>query len=331
MFSSTKKEIQKNFIPKRKESDILSKSYYRLGYFKKSENVADCGTFLQFAYELDNTGEIHSAGKLHLANFCRDRLCPMCVWRRSYKVFGQVSQIMDLIGEDYKFLFLTLTVPNCEGFDLPDKISYLLDSWYRFFRIRRIKNVVRGWFRALEITRNSINGSFHPHFHVILAVPKTYCPRSEIYITRDEFLDMWRQATGDYTITQVDIRLCKPKIDGLASASLASAVAEISKYTVKSSDYLFANDPDLTDSIVSSLTESLYHRRLTSYGGCFKKAYQQLQLDDPEEGDLVHLDADISPELSYLILHYGWSSGVYKLNSIFIKTPDYTKCRFCII
>lgn len=136
---------------------------------------------------------------------------------------------------------------------------------------------------------------------------------------------MWRQATGDWRITNVHICLCKPKVDGMASASLASAVAEIAKYTVKSSDYLYKDDNSLTDTIVAYLTESLHHRRLTSYGGVFKKAYQQLQLDDPEDGDLVHIEDKINPELSHLILHYDWSSGAYKLNSIFIKTPDYTK------
>lgn len=321
--------IKNDFTPKRKESIILSDSYNRLGYQKKSDNVSDCGTILQFAYLIDINGHTSDTGKLYMANFCKDRLCPMCAWRRSFKIFGQVSQIMNLIGEDYKFLFLTLTVPNCQGFDLPNQIDYLLESWYRFFRIRRIKNVVRGWFRSLEITRNMKDGSFHPHFHVILAVPKNYNPHSGIYIHRDEFLQYWRQATGDWRIVAVDIRLCRPKSDSTSADNLSSAVAEIAKYTVKSSDYLFKDNKQLTDSIVSVLTESLHHRRLTSYGGCFKRAFQQLKLDDAENGDLVNIDNKINPELSYLIVQYGWTSGIYKMNSIFLKHPSPQLYKIC--
>ncbi|HAT4163561.1 TPA: protein rep [Clostridium perfringens] len=85
----------------------LAESYKRLG-LKKAYRVKECGTLLSFK-RIDE-----ELKKLFKANFCKDRLCPMCTWRRSMKIFGQVSKVMDRALEDkeYRFLFLKLTVKN---------------------------------------------------------------------------------------------------------------------------------------------------------------------------------------------------------------------------
>ena len=51
----------------------------------------------------------------------------MCSWRRSLKIFGQVSQVMNkaLDNEEYRFLFLTLTCKNVYGEDLSNQIDNL--------------------------------------------------------------------------------------------------------------------------------------------------------------------------------------------------------------
>ena len=102
-----------------------------------------------------------------------------------------------------------------------------------------------------------------------------------------------------------------------SAGSLSSAVAEVAKYAVKSSDYLFEDNPVLTDEIVSVLSSALAGRRLVSFGGCFRKAWQLLNLDDPENGDLVNLDGKINPQLRYLIIRFGWSAGVYKFTDAY--------------
>ena len=40
--------------------------------------------------------------RLKSANFCRVRVCPMCNWRRSLKLFSQVSAVADAILSDKK-------------------------------------------------------------------------------------------------------------------------------------------------------------------------------------------------------------------------------------
>lgn len=321
-------EIEKKFTPKRKCSELLASSYERIGFESKASRVSDCGTFLEFAHEISSDGIISEKGKLHNANFCKDRLCPLCSWRRSYKIFAQVSQIMELIGSEYDFLFLTLTVPSVPSELLSETLSRMIKAWDCLCHRKAFKSSVNGFFRALEITRNNDRhsksfGLYHPHFHCVLAVSRSYF--KDKYISRDEWLSLWQSCYKDESITQVDIRRARDKFADEAETAvnqLSSAVAEIAKYAVKSSDYIFADNEALTDDIVRTLAEALRGRRLTAFGGCFKEAFEKLKLDDAEDGDLVHINDELNPALAWLIVRYGWSAGAYKMTDSFVRQPE---------
>lgn len=312
-------EVEHRFTPKKRSSLLLSQSYRRLYWDKKADRVNDCGNFLEFHTEILGSGELGRHRLAH-AQFCKDRLCPMCSWRRSLKIFGQVSKIMDVIQGEYRFLFLTLTIRNVAASDLDKAIDHLNSSWSRFIRYKDLA-FIKGFYRALEVTRNNDKtsksyGTYHPHFHCILAVSPSYFKKG--YLRRDSWLRLWQRAAKDPSITQLDIRTVKPKDRSGQSldehlTSMAAAIAEVAKYPLKSSDLLFDRDPDLTDNIVFSMTTALHHRRLVAYGGCFKETYMQLHFDDPEDGDLLHLDDDLRPDLQYMITKYNWGSGCYTL------------------
>src|SRR3712207_9086764 len=53
------------------------------------------------------------------------------IWRRSLKIFGQVSKVMTkaLEEREYRFIFLTLTCKNVYGEDL----NLCLDNMYKAF------------------------------------------------------------------------------------------------------------------------------------------------------------------------------------------------------
>lgn len=335
VIDTPEKEIKEKFEPKKLQSELLAQSYFRIGYESKSARVSECGTFLEWARTLDEGSggaprggalqgshegtQTASAGqwKLRNANFCRDRLCPMCSWRRSYKIFAQVSQIMNVIGDKYAYLFLTLTVPNCEPENLTETITAINKGWNKFIKYKRVKTAVKGFFKALEVTRNKKNGTYHPHLHIVLAVEKKYF-KDERYISRDEWLQLWQKAMNDSSITQVDVRRAKSKHSSEAQTAvkaLSSAIAEIAKYAVKSSDYITKNNR-LTDKIVSELVPALHHRRLCAFGGIFEEVRKQLNLDDCEDGDLVHVDGEIHPDIALQIVRYSWGEGMYKLTEI---------------
>lgn len=307
-------ELEQKFAPKHLSSIQLSESYRRIGYSSKADRVLDCGTFLEFAHSVEHDGALSVKGTLHNANFCKDKLCPMCSWRRSYKIFAQVSKIMSRIGSKYKFLMLTLTVPNCTSGALADTLNRLFKAWANLIRQKLFKSVVKGFFRALEITYNRQANTYHPHFHAVLAVPFDYAVWDGIYITHDMWLDMWRKAYGDESIISLDIRIAKGKCKETEDCveALSSAVAEIAKYSVKSSDYLIQDDESLTDDIVKCLSSALHHRRLAHFGGIFAEIAKLLKVD-VEDDDLVHLDDLIDSSIAFMIVRYRWSAGVYKM------------------
>ncbi len=315
-----KEEILKKFSPKREASELLAASYERLGYESKYERVNGCGTFLEFRQPVSDNDK---KWRLHSANFCRDRLCPLCSMRRTYKIFGQISQIMNVIEDKYAFIFLTLTVPNCDAETLYKTLNNMQEGFRKFIKYKQIKRAVKGNFKSFEITRNKKNGTYHPHIHDILAVNKNYF-NSRDYIKRDDWLKMWQKAMKNPSITQVDVRKCKSKgnKEGEAAAkSLRSAVAEVAKYSVKSVDYLIPNDPVLTDDIVFTLSAALNGKRLCSFSGVFEEGRKKLKLDDFENGDLIHIDNErLRSDVAYMIRRYSWSCGAYKLTEQKIET-----------
>lgn len=314
----------KKFTAKKSFNEVLSEAYKRLGYMKKFDRVRQCGNFLEFRqYETMAHSGVYGDMKLYNANFCRDRLCPLCAWRRTLKIFGQVSRLVDFLQSDYKFIFLTLTVPNCYAEDLPEVIDRLLKSFVKLMRKKQVKSSIYGYFRSLEVTisKGEFNiltkGTYHPHLHIILAVKPQYFNRhndrkTDNYISHSEWLEMWRECYGDRNIKNVNVKTCKPKKETAEEKNLSSAVAEVAKYSVKDGDYLIGDFLDI-ESRVKTLSYSLRGRRLTQYGGCFYNAFKNLGLQDVEarNADLINVDGLNNPDLSYIIYRYEWGAGCY--------------------
>ena len=104
-------------------------------------------------------------------------------------------------------LFLTLTVKNCKADELRDTLTLLTAAWTKLAKRRPFMRAVKGWFRAIEITRNQSDGTYHPHIPAILVVEPDYFKRSGgLYIFQGvgaqvppdgykipSWVDMWRQ------------------------------------------------------------------------------------------------------------------------------------------
>jgi plasmid rolling circle replication initiator protein Rep len=115
-------------------------------------------------------------------------------------------------------------------------------------------------------------------------------------------LNLWRESCRDDSITQVDIRTVKPKRvnsnsdDVLSSNGVINAICEVTKYTVKDSDYVIPYDWDLSQDIVKTLDIALANRRLVAWGGILKEIHNKLNLDDEVDGDLVNIDEDVTDD-----------------------------------
>ena len=158
-------------------------------------------------------------------------------FKQLLKILGEVPQ------EEYGFLLLTLTVKNVSSEELAPTLDKLAGAWNKLSQRKEFKQV-KGWFRALEVTRNKRHGNYHPHFHVLMVMPKSYF-EGKGYITQKCWAEAWRTALEvDYTPI-VDVR----KVYEKEGKGLAGVAAEVGKYTVKSTD-IIQPETEVTDEIV---------------------------------------------------------------------------------
>lgn len=318
------KELTERFGPKKSDSLMLSQIYADLGETSRALRVADCGTFLEFAHDfIYETGEFSPTGRLHHANFCRDLLCPMCSWRKSLKQISQLSLALnhESINGKYKAIMVTLTIPNVAYNDLKNGIDKCLKSFDRLLHRKKYKKLFKGFFRSLEITINEKTGTFHPHLHILVLVPLSYGYCKDSYISHDELLNDWRQATRDQSITQVDIRLAySKKLQDPADYTLNTAALEAAKYAAKIPRRYYKPE------IIAALLSGLSHRRTYSYGGVLKDAFETLGLEELEEADLVHINDSVPEPVMQMIIRYGWTPSGYQIINTRMEGGNADEC-----
>jgi len=284
----------------------LSKALHALEHHKKANRVWWCGAELEFK-ECPETGK----KTLCRAHFCRERLCIMCSWRRSIKMFFQLSQVLDIAQQenpDTALLFLTLTVKNCRGGELYGTLDEMFEGWRRLVNHRRVKTAIKGWFRALEVTYNRKEDTYHPHFHAVLMVDKSYFYDKKAYLQTENWVHMWRTSCRLGYDPICDIRAVRKQ----SAERNRKHVAELTKYTVKESDIL-QGDEETTTKVVDVLGTSLKGRRLHAYGGILKEIAKRLKIkENPKEDDLIVLNENdtIREDVSNLIAVYKWDYGL---------------------
>lgn len=279
---------------------------------KRSARMESCGSMLQFA--CTQRGE----KRLIRADFCMDRLCPACQKRRSLVVFHQVKDVCLSLQNEYKstqYLLLTLTIPNMPVEELKNSMSAMNKAWTKMTKRAEFKKAVWGWFKALEVTcssRDDKSSSYHPHFHILLAVPGSYF-KGRNYIKQERWLELWQESMKMPQITQVDVRKVKANPKKENSTAIESAAAEVGKYATKPSNYImkFQDDYIAHELIVNDLAVALHRARLTAFGGRMKEHYQKLGLEDVESDsvDLIHVSGDNLLIDAVMVQVFKWNLG----------------------
>lgn len=293
---------------KKVANELLASVYESLGiqtdreeFSAKAARLRECATWMEFSVEEDGKK------RLNKTFFCRVRLCPMCMWRRSLKVYDHTRRIMEGMKseKEYGYISLVLTVKNCRKEELSAEIDRLMEAWNRFTKYKIFEDVVKGWYRGMEVTHNvNINSdsydTFHPHFHCLLAVNKNYFSGRK-YITHERWRELWKKARRLDYLPQVDVERVK--------GDTAKAVAEMAKYAAKEEEYIIPDDWDLTAETVKILDYALANRRFVAYGGKFKIWHKKLNLDDETDGDLIHIEDDKLSEDKLKLIYYTWHTG----------------------
>lgn len=283
---------------------------------KRLEDLEHCADNLMFANLSNGTK------RLKTANFCRNRICPMCQWRRSLKTFSQVSDITNKIIERYndvRFLFLTLTIKNCYADELPstldllnDKFKYLIDKSRTFAPLKEFKTkCLIGGMKAIEVTYNHKDNTFHPHIHCILAVKKSYFNDSKLYISQSKWRIYWQQVLKIDYLPLVNVKAIKLNNNKISN----KAIAELSKYPCKTLDIFKIKNESMAISVLETFSKILYKRRFLSFFGEFRTIKKELKLQDVEDEkiDLIHVDEDKEQYniVSYTIYKYKAVAGCY--------------------
>lgn len=235
---------------------------------KTLQRIHDCGNFIQSVLTADE-----STGKVVKANRCMNRFCPICLATRSRKQGFALGVILETLREnyDYKFLFLTLTVPNVPGHELIKELQKQYESLKRFIQRKQFKNISKGYVRKTEITYNPNRNDFHPHIHMLIAVDENYFTR-ENYVKQETWLEIWKKCKKDNSITQVHIK----KAD-------EESFRELAKYEAKDLEYL-----NYGEEVFDVFFKALKGRKTLTFNGCFqehKKLFELGEFDDYIEKD----------------------------------------------
>ena len=290
----------------KKKQDIMEKSTSKkrkngvLAYFMEklvlenlvTENtlrlIKECNTFMMMVAD-----ESMEKKKQHKGNSCKNRFCPICAWKKSRKDALALSVMMAYLKQEEKkeFIFLTLTAPNVPADELNEEIKIYNHSFKKLMERKEVKAIVKGYARKLEITYNEERDDYHPHFHVLIAVNKSYFTDTKQYINRDCWLELWQQVTKNPLITQVDVRKVRNGRN--------DKVYEIAKYSAKDSEYLINQD------VFEVFYNALKGKRLIVFSGLFKDAMTKFK-----NGELDHYKEKDRTEYVYAIM-YNWGDKKY--------------------
>lgn len=272
---------------KTKNNQAILRSHYANFDLAKLERAENCHRVLVFGkYQHTETQQI----KLKIDQFssCCLRFCSCCTWRRAvkfstitYKTITQARQQMKL-----RFLFLTLTIKNPPLEDLKDTVQHMQKAFAKMARWEKWKKSILGYCRVLEVTLPRKNayqmGNIHPHFHVLLAVkPNYFNGKSKLYLSKNDYAEMWQKALGvDYTPV-CDVRICKAKGDKQEDIA---AIAELIKYPIKDTDLELMGWRKF-----KLLEEQMRGIRSINYGGILKDANKSI---DDESLDIEAEDLE---------------------------------------
>lgn len=299
-----------------------------LGRDDLADKALSCCTWLQYLATRDGRRQLH-----HI-NACKSRFCPICNKRKAKTMAVRLIKVLKKVREDHKgtqLIFLTLTLENCTGDKLRETLDLLTASWKKLIDRRPVKRAIKGWFRAIEVTYNENEDTYHPHIHAILVVEDGYFSRSgKLYLTHDQWCDMWRDClqVAYKPIVGIQSTYGKGKRSGKQVQNATAAALEAAKYATKDSDYLDARLPkEKAAEILGVYVAALHRKRMTAMGGWVKDAAAQLALDVEDDSDLVHDldgDGDLTSETAELLEDYGFHFGVgdYVLTARYAN-PDY--------
>jgi len=251
----------------------------------KNDRLSSCSMFItREVFQHMKTQEYKSSV---FSYSCKDPFCAVCQFKKSRRLFHEMYQSLEFLQsqtkKQYSYYLLTLTVKNPEISDLRDTVKLMRKSWremaYQKIITKKqmsvyapLRKVLRGYFSSLEYLGSKHNDGYaHPHFHIILVMPKSYYSKG--YIKADYWRKMWQYALGVDYVPKVNIKRINPQSyvdeNGIKKerSAMVGAISEVVKYSTKPTQLMKYNDDDLKEFIeqtkgIQTFTRSQYFRSL---------------------------------------------------------------------
>ena len=266
--------IQNKWTEKKKNAKVMADKLQRLGrrYTGRAARMRYCAEYIRLQV-CEDCGTSH----VEYAGLCRDRFCPVCMWRLSMRRFASMYQIIEGLRVAYPeapWQFVTLTAANCKPEELPQVLDEMYRAWNAITSSKKFKNKVAGWARSLEITFNAEENTIHPHFH-ILTMWHECTEEPDDYI-----IDRWLKGVHRYASRKAqDAQTIGWKVDqNLNDDKIVGAVIETYKYSIKDSEL-----EDMPLGTFRAVVEAMGGRRLVAFGGAVKEYAKLCELDKMDE------------------------------------------------
>lgn len=278
--------FQKMAIKKNDNKKVI-KWLEGIGDVQRAEHIKDCAQYIGIT-------NVDGIAKIAKADFCRERLCAVCAWRRQSKFLAQMFPVISILSDKYRFLFATLTIKNMPYDELEAAVNTLLSGYEKLRHRRKIKRSWLGMVRSIELTYNEKDKEFHPHIHLLIAVDKSYFNDTEKYISQNELSLLWSNCIQADYVPICDIRAVNNNV---------VATVETLKYSLK---------PTKADEAFKAFYYVLKGRRLISFSGVFAETRNELQLSDFEN---VLTDDDVKAKTRRVfceLYQFDVTGGVYR-------------------
>ena len=238
----------------------------------KLDRLKECGNFIKFQASEDKTKFILAGG-----NFCNNRFCPFCSWLKAKRTAFELLELIKVVEytEKLAFIFITLTVPNVTRESLREEIENFNKSFKRLFQTEEFKAFNKGFIRKLEVTYNEERNDYHPHFHLVVAVNKSYF-KSRDYMSKRRLLELWQRATRNPAITQVDIKPCR--------MDTVKQIMELATYSAKQGDLYSSKE------VFDGFYEGLFRKKLLVYNGIFKEYKKKIDTGEVDPAQVIELN-----------------------------------------
>ena len=267
--------------------------------------ILNCGTQLFFEKETTTKTVYH----LKAANFCRQRICPMCQFRKSERMFAQMLQVVQELEKQYRFIHLVLTIPNSSyGSELIAGIKVLYKAYNMLMHRNAYITAFKGALRCLEVSYNYDTDTFHPHLHCLIAVNKSYFNDSKVYLSRDKIMQDWTKAVKKAIVGiehteyinrdcdyQVYVRACKE--------GDYEGVAEVCKYCLKPLQLDDNSKSEQNKRFLLTVWHTLKNMRFVQKYGVIKDCFAKLFNETKDELEEV-IQGKHTPNCLYIEWDY---------------------------